>query len=86
MLNPSSKDTAKYTRRTFLKTSTVAMAGLSVADYGFAAPKTETLALSGGGKAVNCPKEQFAALTKWPRYGAAEKQALQRHPRQQQVL
>ena len=76
MLNPSNNDSGKYTRRTFLKTSTVAVAGLSVADYGFAAPKTETLALAGGAKAVNCPKEQFAALTKWPRYGDAEKKAL----------
>src|ERR1039458_5287537 len=76
MLYPSNKDTGKYTRRTFLKTSTVAVAGLSVADYGFAAPKTETLAVSGGAKSVNCSKEQLAALTKWPRYGDAEKKAL----------
>ena len=76
MLNPSSRDSGKYTRRTFIRTSTVAAAGLSVADYGFAAAKTETLALSGGGKAVNCSKEQLAALTKWPRYGDAEKKAL----------
>jgi dTDP-4-amino-4,6-dideoxygalactose transaminase len=54
----------------------VAVAGLSVADYGFAAAKTETLALSGGEKAVNFPKDQFAALTKWPRYGDAEKKAV----------
>ena len=52
------------------------MAGLSVADYGFAASKTEALALSGGAKAVNWPTEQYAALTKWPRYGDAEKKAL----------
>jgi dTDP-4-amino-4,6-dideoxygalactose transaminase len=76
MLNPSNKDSGNYTRRTFLKTSTVAVAGLSVADYGFAAPQTETLALAGGEKAVNCPKEQHAALTKWPRYGDAEKKAV----------
>jgi len=76
MLNPTNKDSGKYTRRSFLKTSSVAVAGLSVADYGFAAPKTQTLALSGGEKAVNFPKDQFAALTKWPRYGDAEKNAL----------
>jgi hypothetical protein len=58
MLNQTNKDSGKYTRRTFLKTSTVAVAGLSVADYGFAAPRTEALALSGGAKAVNWPKEQ----------------------------
>src|ERR1035441_6692470 len=61
---------------TLHKTCAVAVAGLSVADYGFAAPKTQTLALSGGEKAVNWPEEQFASLTKWPRYGDAEKNAL----------
>ena len=54
----------------------MAVAGLTVADYGFASPKTETLAMAGGGKTVNYPNDQFAALTKWPRYGDAEKQAL----------
>jgi dTDP-4-amino-4,6-dideoxygalactose transaminase len=76
MSNPANKDSAPFTRRNFLKTSTVAVAGLTVADYGFAAPKTETLAMTGGGKTVNCPPDQFAALTKWPRYGDAEKQTL----------
>jgi len=76
MSNPSDRDSAKYTRRTFLKSSTVIVAGLSVADYGFAASQAETLAMSGGEKAVNFPKDQFAALTKWPRYGDAEKQAI----------
>ncbi len=76
MSNPANKDSAPYTRRNFLKTSTVAVAGLTVADYGFAAAKTETLAMAGGGKTVNYPADQFAALTKWPRYGEAEKQAL----------
>ena len=76
MSNPSNSDSGKYTRRTFLKTSTVAVAGLSMADYGLAAPKAETLALSGGTKAVNWPRAQLAALTKWPRYGDAEKKAV----------
>ena len=76
MQNPANKDSARYNRRTFLKSSTVAVAGLTVADYGFAAAKTETLAMSGGEKTVSFPKDQFAALTKWPRYGDAEKQAL----------
>ena len=38
--------------------------------------KTGALALAGGPKAVTCPKEQVAALSKWPRYGEAEKKAL----------
>jgi perosamine synthetase len=69
-------ESAQFTRRTFLKSSTLAVAGLSVADYGFAAPKAQTLAMAGGAKAVTCPKELLAALTKWPRYGDAEKQAV----------
>jgi perosamine synthetase len=76
MQTPANQDSAKYNRRSFLKSSTVMVAGLSVANYGFAEGKGETLAMSGGDKAVNCPKEQFAALTKWPRYGDAEKAAL----------
>ena len=32
--------------------------------------------MAGGEKTVTYPKDQFAALTKWPRYGDAEKQAL----------
>ena len=65
-----------FSRRSFLKTGTVAVAGLSLADYGFAAPKSEKLALAGGPKTVTCSAQDYAALTKWPRYGDAEKQAL----------
>jgi dTDP-4-amino-4,6-dideoxygalactose transaminase len=63
-------------RRAFLKSGTAAVAGLSLADYAFAGPKTETLAVAGGTKTVDCSPEQHAALTRWPRYGQAEKQAL----------
>ena len=76
MKKPTNNSSTQLSRRTFIKSSTVAVAGLAVADYGFAAPQTETLALSGGAKAVNIPKEQYAALTKWPRYGDAEKKAI----------
>jgi perosamine synthetase len=76
MPNSANEHSTPYTRRSFLKTSTVAVAGLTVADYGFAAPKSETLAMAGGAKTVTFPKDQFAALTKWPRYGNAEKQAV----------
>jgi perosamine synthetase len=67
---------SELTRRHFLKTSGTAMAALSVADFGYAATKTETLAVAGGAKAVTFPARPFAALTRWPRYGDAEKQAL----------
>ena len=76
MSNPISKDASQYTRRNFLKSGTVAVAGLTVAKYGFARAKTETLAVSGGEKIVTFPNDQFAALTKWPRYGDAEKKAV----------
>ncbi len=36
----------------------------------------ETLALNGGPKAVTFPAQQATALTRWPRYGPADKQAL----------
>jgi dTDP-4-amino-4,6-dideoxygalactose transaminase len=76
MQNSNDRESAKLSRRTFIKSGSVAVAGLTVADYGFAGPKTQTLAVSGGAKTVNCPRERFAALTKWPRYGDAEKQAI----------
>jgi hypothetical protein len=75
MLNPSNKYSGKYTRLSFLKTGTVAGAGLSVANYGLGEIKTEALAVAGGPKAVKCSNEQLAALSKWPRYGEAEKKA-----------
>lgn len=76
MSNSSLNDSAKYSRRTFIKTGAVAAAGLSVADYGFAAPQTQTLAVSGGDKTVTYSAGEQAALTKWPRYGDAEKKAV----------
>ncbi|MFB3825551.1 MAG: DegT/DnrJ/EryC1/StrS family aminotransferase [Bryobacteraceae bacterium] len=58
------------TRRTFVKSA----AGFSLA--GAAAAQSETLAVSGGPKAVTFPAATHKALSKWPRYGAAEKEAL----------
>src|SRR3954452_19928589 len=69
-------DPSKLSRRTFLKSSSVAVAGISLANHSFADGKTESLALSGGTKSVECTTEQLAALTRWPRYGDAEKKAL----------
>ena len=36
----------------------------------------DTLALSGGPKAVTCPAAKTSAIMKWPRYGAEEKNAI----------
>ena len=66
----------QHSRRTFIKTGAVAAAGLTLADYGLAATKAQTLAVAGGAKTVNVPAARFSALTKWPRYGDAEKKAV----------
>src|SRR5216684_6820144 len=57
-------------RRSFVHAAGAAMAGLGMA------AQRETLAINGGPKAVAFPAAQQTALFKWPRYGAAEKQAL----------
>ncbi len=64
------------TRRQFLKTSGVAVASVATAAPLFAAATKETLALNGGAKTVTFPDKQHTALTRWPRYGDAEKQAV----------
>src|SRR5512137_235862 len=71
MSNQPKTDSAPYTRRTFIKTGTVAVAGLA-----FASPKTETLAASGGAKAVKVPAQQQSKLSHWPRYDEKETQAV----------
>jgi dTDP-4-amino-4,6-dideoxygalactose transaminase len=60
------------TRRSFMKTGGAAVAGLAAAGL---AP-VETLAVEGGPKAVTVSPQKVAALTRWPRYGAAEKNRL----------
>jgi len=52
------------------------VAGLAVARPVWAAPQTETLAVAGGAKAVTVPEAEHSALTRWPRYGEDEKQAV----------
>lgn len=57
------------TRRSF-----VLAGGAALTTAAFA--QKETLALSGGPKTVTFPGAKQTALSKWPRYGAAEKKAL----------
>ncbi|MBI2925517.1 MAG: hypothetical protein HYY24_07415 [Verrucomicrobia bacterium] len=76
MIDPQEHLPAACTRRVFLKTSTAAIAGLSVAGRVAADAKAETLAVSGGAKAVTFRDDKHATLCRWPRYGAAEKQRL----------
>ena len=74
--SPEVSSTTAYSRRTFLKASSAAVAGLAVASPAFAQGKSETLAVEGGAKTVIFPEQQQAALTRWPRYGEAEKKAV----------
>ncbi len=63
-------------RRSFLKTGAATVVGLSLADCALAAPEREKLAVEGGAKAVSVSPKELAALTRWPRYGAEEKNAI----------
>ena len=73
----------KSSRRTFLKSSGAAAAGLALTAQTASAKKTlaansrtEALALNGGSKTVTFPDDQLSAATKWPRFGEEEKQAV----------
>jgi len=63
------------TRRSFFEKG-AAMVGLGATVKAVAAPGRTPLALFGGPKTVLFPAAQQTALTRWPRYGAAEKKAL----------
>jgi dTDP-4-amino-4,6-dideoxygalactose transaminase len=76
MKQESHDASGRLSRRDFLKTSGAAVAAVAAAAPAFAAPKTETLAARGGPKTVTVPEAEQAALTRWPRYGEAEKQAV----------
>lgn len=58
-----------------MQASGAAVAGLAAGSTAHAA-STETLAVNGGAKAVTIPAEEIAALTRWPRYGEAERNRL----------
>ena len=60
-------------RRGFLKTGTIATAGLALSRQVQASGKLETLAVAGGSKAVTHPHE---GSTTWPLFADEEKQAL----------
>lgn len=60
------------TRRLFVQAGAAAAA----APGARAARMRETLALSGGPKAVTLPADRIKAVTKWPRYGEEEKSAV----------
>lgn len=66
---------SRSSRRTFLKATTVAAAGAAVAARPSRARAAETLAVSGGQKAVTFPADKHANACHWPRYGEAERKA-----------
>jgi len=76
MPNTGASNSSEMTRRSFVQTGSVALAGLAAAGGALAQGSKEALALSGGPKTVTVPAAQEAALTRWPRYGDAEKKAL----------
>ena len=67
MKHPDKPDQA---RRALVQAAAVAALGTT------RARARETLALSGGPKAVTCPADKVAAIVKWPRYGPEEKSAV----------
>ncbi|HEY9173680.1 MAG TPA: DegT/DnrJ/EryC1/StrS family aminotransferase [Verrucomicrobiae bacterium] len=75
-MQTSSDPSRSCSRRRFIKTGAIVTAGLSAASFGYAAAPTEKLAVSGGPKTVTFPGNRFTELTRWPRYGDAEKKAL----------
>lgn len=62
-------------RRSFLQAGSAAVVGFTTASAS-AGQTRDTLALDGGPKTVTFPANKQAAVTRWPRYGPAEKQAL----------
>ena len=64
-------------RRNFLQVGGMVFWGLAMPAGLASEPRaTDSLAILGGPKAVNFPADKLEALTRWPRYGQAEKAAL----------
>jgi dTDP-4-amino-4,6-dideoxygalactose transaminase len=72
----TNKTLSNTTRRTFLQAGGMAFLGLTVPAHGRVARSLESLAISGGPKTVSFPSDRLDELTRWPRYGSAEKQAI----------
>jgi dTDP-4-amino-4,6-dideoxygalactose transaminase len=76
----TNQDSGQATRREFLQTGGVAaLMGLAMTackPQPSGSGSRETLALSGGAKAVDYPDDKLQALTSWPRYGETERTSL----------
>ena len=67
---------AQRSRRVFLQGSGAVAAGLCAGTTARASAGSEALALHGGPKAVTCPDTIHRDASRWPRYGAAEENAV----------
>ena len=76
MSNAKLSSPTSATRRSFVQTGGAALAAMGAAGVALHAGAVETLAVTGGPKTVTVPAARQSALTRWPRYGAAEKKAL----------
>ena len=69
-------DLAGATRRSFVQAGGAVFASMGAAGQALKGGSLESLAVSGGPKAVTVPSARLTSMTRWPRYGAAEKKAL----------
>ncbi len=69
-------DDKHRTRRSFLKSTGVMAASLSLTGLAPLQAARETLALNGGGKAITCSPKEHGRAFAWPLYGDAEEQAV----------
>jgi perosamine synthetase len=67
---------AGATRRNFVQAGGAALAAIGAGVGTLKGGALEPLALSGGSKSVTIPSARITAMTRWPRYGAAEKKVL----------
>ncbi len=79
MKNDEKNEKTDNRRRSFLQAGSAALLSLAMPPSGAAQPRpSESLAMLGGPKAVSFPADKFKELTRWPRYGQNEKDALNR--------
>ncbi|NUM54515.1 MAG: DegT/DnrJ/EryC1/StrS family aminotransferase [Candidatus Hydrogenedentes bacterium] len=72
---PAKISSVPVSRRDFIATGSAVTASLALSS-GVRAANSETLAVNGGPAAVRLSPERVSALTRWPRYGKAERARL----------
>ena len=76
MQRKSGDRASRETRRTFLKSTGALAAGASWMGAVSRPAHAESLAVSGGAKAVTCPEKDHRDAYRWPLYGEEEQKAL----------